>query len=177
MIITLGKRSITYPDISFQAGMNLILGHSGSGKTTLLKAAHGLLKNQFLPGDYIGTAMMPQLAQWSNYMTMREQLTMTLGKDALSRATELGLGEHLDKFPDQLSVGQQQRFWFMWTMLEESSVYLLDEPTSALDDDWAEACIAWLKEHLIHHPDHKIIVVTHDTRLKTAFKNSNTLLL
>jgi ABC-type polar amino acid transport system ATPase subunit len=76
---------------------------------------------------------MPQQQQWISYMTMNEQLTMTVGKSWESLAINLGLQDHFEKLPTELSIGQQQRFWLAWVLAEDAHWLLFDEPTSALD--------------------------------------------
>lgn len=176
--VRLGTTQITYPAIELHPGMNLLLGASGVGKTTLLRA---------LFGDYRGTgaeiyaqsapmAMMAQQGPWVPYLRLEEHLDMSL-KNWRAKARELGLEGLERKFPHELSVGQLQRFWLLWTLEEGAALYLLDEPTSALDDDWADASIALMKEHMQNRPEAIYVVVTHDIRLKDAFANANTLTL
>jgi ABC-type lipoprotein export system ATPase subunit len=108
---------------------------------------------------------MPQQQHWISYMTMKEQLSMTVGKLWESLAVHLGLQKHFEKLPAELSIGQQQRFWLSWVLAEDAQWILLDEPTSALDDDWATAAIQLFEQIRIDYPHKKMVIVSHDVRL------------
>ncbi|MDA8824714.1 ATP-binding cassette domain-containing protein [Schleiferiaceae bacterium] len=158
--------SITYPDMTFPDGITLVTGPSGVGKTTLLRALHGELGTSFssiVKGQK--TSLMPQQQYWIGYMTMYEQLSMTAGEQWQTIAETLGLQSHFHKLPDQLSIGQQQRFWLSWVLADNADWILLDEPTSALDDDWATAAISLFDRFRRENEKTKIIIVTHDVRL------------
>ena len=158
--------TLTYPELKFPDGITLVTGPSGVGKTTLLRALHGDLATELAAlVNAKKTALMPQQQQWISYMSLREQLSMTVDKTWESIAITLGLEDHFDKLPDELSIGQQQRFWLAWVLAEDAQWILLDEPTSALDDDWALAAIALFVQFRSDYPNKKLIIVTHDIRL------------
>ena len=108
---------------------------------------------------------MPQQQYWIGYMTMYEQLSMTAGEQWQTISEALGLQSHFHKLPDQLSIGQQQRFWLSWVLADNADWILLDEPTSALDDDWATAAISLFDRFRRENVKAKMIIVTHDVRL------------
>jgi molybdate transport system ATP-binding protein len=177
MTISVGSHKIIYPQLSFELGMNLVLGPSGVGKTTLLRWMHGELAGSEKFYSNEGTSLMSQESKWIDYLTIQEHLNLFEAGVDLPMIDRLGLIEHLHKLPRQLSVGQLQRFAFVWTLQESRKIVLLDEPTSALDDDWAEEIIMILKERIEQSQDLMILAVTHDIRLKNAFKYSNTIAL
>lgn len=161
--------TLSYPELHFPDGITVITGPSGVGKTTLLRALHGALKSELtsIIRDQ-KTALMPQQQQWISYMTMHEQLTMTVGKLWEPVAINLGLQDHFKKLPAELSIGQQQRFWLAWVLAEDAHWLLFDEPTSALDDDWASVTIKLFEQFKIDYPRKKLVIVTHDVRLLQA---------
>ena len=161
--------TLSYPELHFPDGITVITGPSGVGKTTLLRALHGDFKSELaVIHSEQKTALMPQQQQWISYMTMNEQLTMTVGKLWESVAIKLGLQDHFEKLPAELSVGQQQRFWLAWVLAEDAHWLLFDEPTSALDDDWATSTIQLFEQYKIDYPRKKLVIVTHDVRLLQA---------
>ncbi|MDC3400112.1 ATP-binding cassette domain-containing protein [Schleiferiaceae bacterium] len=161
--------TLSYPELHFPDGITVITGPSGVGKTTLLRALHGDFNSELaVIHSEQKTALMPQQQQWISYMTMNEQLTMTVGKLWESVAIKLGLQDHFEKLPAELSVGQQQRFWLAWVLAEDAHWLLFDEPTSALDDDWATSTIQLFEQYKIDYPRKKLVIVTHDVRLLQA---------
>ncbi len=179
MKIKIGQHAIEYPELSIVSGVTLCTGISGSGKTTLLKALHGLIDND----TYItlienrSTSLMPQQDIWISYLTLEEQLNLFGGKGVLSLAERLKLNSHFVKYPDELSVGQLQRFSLALTMSNDSDIVLLDEPTSALDDDLATIVFQLIEEYVLGNTDMSIVAVTHDIRMKDHFMNSNSWML
>ena len=69
--------------------------------------------------------------------------------------------EHLDRYPLQLSGGQNQRVAIARAIVSEPEVLLLDEPTANLDPI-SEAKIEELIRNIIHRYDTTIIMATHD---------------
>jgi ATP-binding cassette subfamily B protein len=161
--------TLSYPELHFPDGITFVTGPSGVGKTTLLRALHGELNSELASiGNKQKTALMPQQQQWISYMTMKEQLSMTVGKLWEPLAIILGLHNHFEKLPAELSIGQQQRFWLSWVLAEDAQWILLDEPTSALDDDWAIAAIQLFEQIRLDFPHKKMVIVSHDIRLLQA---------
>ena len=161
--------TLSYPELHFPDGITVITGPSGVGKTTLLRALHGELNSELSSiVNNQKTALMPQQQQWISYMIMKEQLSMTVGKLWESLAIKLGLRNHFEKLPAELSIGQQQRFWLAWVLAEDAQWILFDEPTSALDDDWATTAIQLFEKIRIDYPRKKMVIVTHDIRLLQA---------
>ncbi|MDV7392395.1 ATP-binding cassette domain-containing protein, partial [Arthrospira platensis SPKY1] len=81
---------------------------------------------------------------------------------------QLGLAEKLHAKPDALSQGEQQRVAIARAIINRPAVILADEPTSALDDGNTAEVIRLLEEEA-RMVDATLLVVTHDTRLKTHF--------
>jgi len=80
---------------------------------------------------------------------------------AMQILDNLGLSEHINKFPYQLSVGQRQRVAVARVLLNEPGIVLADEPTASLDNDSANL----VKESLISLKNQGtvLILAAHDT--------------
>lgn len=176
MRVTVGTKEIHYPSLQWTEGVVLFTGPSGSGKTTLLRALHGELavKDSFENWPQHNTAMMPQQNTWIPYLNLGIQLRQFGGPTAELIARQLQLERQLEKHPNELSVGQLQRFSLALTLSLDSSVFLLDEPTSALDDDLADLVFALIDEKLKESDQITIVSVTHDPRMKKYFSTAKT---
>ena len=174
----------------------LILGRSGTGKTTLLHLLALLLR----PGSGSVTIGQTDLTQLSpaataafrakhvgiiyqkphfvnslsvidnlllaNYLANKSQQKQR----ARELAGQLGFSDQLPKKTHQLSQGEQQRVSIARAVMNQPGVILADEPTSNLDDENTNRVVTLLREQS-EQIGASLIVVTHDQRLKDAFKN------
>jgi putative ABC transport system ATP-binding protein len=173
---------------SFDAGnVYAIVGKSGSGKSTLLSLLAGLdtpLSGQIIyDGKSILTmdlaryrreraAMIYQSFRLLPLLTVSENITFPMelrgykGSKARDRARELinrvALPESvLDRFPNMLSGGEQQRVGIARAMSMNSKLLLADEPTGNLDEENSINIIDILVK-LAHHDGYCVIIATHD---------------
>jgi putative ABC transport system permease protein len=88
------------------------------------------------------------------------------------RATEalekVGLANHLNKRPNQLSGGQMQRVAIARAMVNNPKILMADEPTGALDSKTSVQIMELLKEI---SKDHLVIMVTHNAELAKEYSN------
>jgi ABC-type lipoprotein export system ATPase subunit len=191
------KATFTFPDVNCEAGETLLItGDSGKGKTTLLHMLGGILRPKsgeiWIDSINISTLSEKQLdkvrgsqiglvLQKSHFvaaLTVLENIELACwlasGKAAKDKAkallSELGLENHMRKFPSELSVGQQQRVSIARALINEPKMLLADEPTSSLDDTNA-FLVADLLTNLSKEYGAALIIVTHDKRLKDKFSN------
>jgi len=189
--------SFFYPDITCGEGESVvILGQSGVGKSTLLYILGGLLKpvsgevninntdiislqgsnlDKFR-GKNIGIVF--QKSHFISSLTVRENLQFTRKLAGLKadkkRVTEiltrLAIPHKKDKYPDELSQGEQQRFSIARALITNPKLILADEPSSALDDKNCELMIQLLQEQA-EEDKAALAIVTHDYRLSTLIQN------
>ena len=180
----LAPTEVQIPEGSFTA----ILGPSGSGKTTLLRIIAGLetsdtgsvsiggrvvndaTRRLFIPPERRGLGMVFQdFALWP-HMTVFENVAYTLRArrdtvDLLERVTRaidmVRLDGKNDRYPGQLSGGEQQRVAFARAIVGRPRVILLDEPLSALDALLREQMRLELKT-LVRSLGLTTLYVTHD---------------
>ena len=135
-----------------EGGIHCLVGRSGCGKTTLLKLAAGLLQpvtgtvrvlgtDVPEPSQHVGFVFQsPSLLEWQtvlNNVLLPISLHGTVtAKDHIA-ANELlqlvGLQEQTDRYPRQLSGGQQSRVALARALITEPIGLLMDEPFAALD--------------------------------------------
>ena len=185
---------IQFPDFEVQTEESLlVLGESGSGKTTLLHLLGGLLRPTTgeiwinnTPISQIGSAQMDQfrgehigLVYQKNYfiesLSIRDNLVISPYCTKRSRvktiARRLGILDVLNRYPQKLSVGQQQRASIARAVMNLPKLLLADEPTSALDFNNCQNVITLLIDEALANKS-TLIIVTHDDRLKEEVDNS-----
>ena len=175
--------------LSVEAGELLaVMGPSGSGKTTLLSLVGGLDRPSagrvLVDGEDVGSMRPKGLAilrrrtvgyvfQDLNLLaglTARENVTIPLELDgrpigearaaADAALASVGLGALADRFPDDLSGGEQQRVAIARALVGGRQILLADEPTGALDSITGESVMRLLRAHCDNGGT--AILVTHD---------------
>lgn len=181
-------------DVSFKAHsgeLSLVLGPSGSGKSTFLTIAGGLQRptsgqvlidgqdiNRFSEKqrDEIRLNQIGFVLQSYNllsYLSVADQFALVdrvhkgnLSPDRLEKLLqELGIDQLVNKFPDELSGGQNQRVAIARALYTDPAIILADEPTAALDSERVKVVGRLMKE-MVKQYDKAVVVVTHDLRLK-----------
>ena len=171
-----------------------ILGHSGCGKTTLLNIVGGL--DRFTSGDLLIDGRSTREftdSDWDAYrnhsvgfvfqsynliphqtVLANVELALTISGVSASerrrRAEEalqkVGLGDQIQKKPNQLSGGQMQRVAIARALVNSPDILLADEPTGALDTETSIQIMDLLKEIA---QDRLIIMVTHNPELAEQY--------
>ncbi len=188
--IALRNVSITFRDKEFVS----ILGPSGSGKTTLLNIIGGL--DDYTSGDLLINGVSTKKysdRDWDNYrnhsvgfvfqsynlighqsVLRNVELALTLSGVGRRERTErakkalkdVGLSQHINKRPSQLSGGQMQRVAIARVLVNDPEILLADEPTGALDSETSEQIMDLLKEVA---KDRLVIMVTHNPELAKQY--------
>lgn len=180
--------------ISFSIGEEIVAltGASGSGKSTLLHALAGIIPHQGgelrLSGKPLSArthqiALVPQQYGLYPWKRVRENILLPsqLGKRSVSTNLQqeildtLGLGELLDRYPQELSGGQRQRVALARAFIMKPDLLLLDEAFSALDIVTAERSRELFLELWRRYPV-PTLCVTHSAEEATLLA-SRTLLL
>ena len=191
----------SFPDINLNDGEELlILGKSGVGKTTLIQILAGLLEPNSGSIEYNGTqinnlspkkidqfrgqniGMVFQKPRFVKNISVLDNLMLSLylsrKKQDKERAVDLldqvGIGHKINNIPNDLSQGEQQRAAIALAVVKNPSMILADEPTSSLDDINCQKTLSLLKQQALT-TNAKLIIITHDQRLKSQFNKSITL--
>jgi len=171
-----------------------ILGPSGCGKTTTLNIIGGL--DRYTSGDLIINGRSTKEykdADWDTYrnhsigfvfqsynliphqsVLSNVELALTLSgvskaerrRRAVEALEKVGLGDQLDKRPNQMSGGQMQRVAIARALINDPDILLADEPTGALDSETSVQVMALLKEVA---QDRLVIMVTHNPELAEEY--------
>ena len=171
-----------------------ILGPSGSGKTTLLNIIGGL--DEYTDGDLIINDISTKKykdTDWDSYrnhsigfvfqsynliphqsILSNVELALTLSgvnkqerrKRAKEALEKVGLKDHMNKRPNQMSGGQMQRVAIARALVNNPDIVLADEPTGALDSKTSEQIMELLKEVA---EDRLVIMVTHNSEIANKY--------
>ena len=185
--VALDSVSLAFRDNEFVA----ILGPSGSGKTTMLNVIGGL--DHFDSGDLLIDGISTKDFRdrdWDAYRNNRigfvfqsynliphqtilenVELALTLTgvghAERRQRAREalekVGLGEHVNKRPSQLSGGQMQRVAIARALVNDPAVILADEATGNLDTRTSFEVLVLFQQ--LHAAGRTIIFVTHNPEI------------
>ena len=171
-----------------------ILGQSGCGKTTLLNIIGGL--DRYTTGDLIINGKSTKEFKDKDWDTYRNhsigfvfqsynliphqtvlsnvELALTISgvskeerrKRAIEALEKVGLGDQINKKPNQMSGGQMQRVAIARALVNDPDILLADEPTGALDSSTSVQVMEILKEI---SKDRLIIMVTHNPELAEKY--------
>ena len=174
-------------DLEFPANKTTaLIGLSGSGKSTILRMISGLIEPTTgwieINGEKLTRDSLPEIRQRMGYviqsgdlfphMTARRNILlvaqeMRLGIDEMNaRIEELcGLARFprslLDRYPLELSGGEQRRVSLMRALMLKPDILLLDEPLGALDPMVRAGLLKDLKV-LFKQLNETVVMVTHD---------------
>ena len=172
-------------NLKFNSGiLNLISGPSGSGKTTLLNLIAGLEKpssglimlddniqssiDKFVEPEkrnigfiFQDFALFPHLTVWQNVGFGISKNNEGIREKACDLLSKVGLSSKSDKYPHELSGGEQQRVALIRALAPKPRIMLMDEPFSGLDkrlrDDIRDETLDILKSE-----ETAVLLVTHE---------------
>lgn len=171
-----------------------VLGHSGSGKSTLLNVLCGLdteiegsvivdgidtadfskkdwaiYRNYYVGFIFQEYNLIEHLKIWENVALplMFQGVSKKEAKDkALKELDKVGLLKMADKYPKQMSGGQNQRVAIARALVTNPKVIMADEPTGALDTELGYKVLEYIKKVA---SDKVVVVVTHDEELAEKY--------
>ncbi|CCQ93442.1 ABC transporter related protein [[Clostridium] ultunense Esp] len=170
----------------------MITGESGAGKSTLLHVIAGLLppsagkiridgreytteneraqfRNKQIGVMFQGSPLLPTFLVWENVALPsrisagnRSRFTPEERMRAIELLDQLGMREHSERYPHQLSLGQKRRVAIARALMNRPTLLLADEPTNDLDPIRVESLLSYFQK--IHQQGMTIIMVTHQER-------------
>lgn len=180
-------------DVSFtidEGEFVIVLGPSGAGKSTILNLLGGMdyVSNGeiMVNGNNISKYndnelteyraknvgfvfqfynLIPSLTAYENVNITKDLVKTAM--DAEEVLTLVGLKEHMNQFPAQLSGGEQQRVSIARAIAKNPTMLLCDEPTGALDSETGVVVLDLLQKMSREHKK-TVIIVTHNAALADA---------
>ena len=168
----------------------VILGPSGAGKSTLLNLLGGL--DSVTSGQIIVNGenvesfddnqlteyraknigfifqfynLIPNLTSLENVELMKDIVDVDI--DGLEVLDSVGLKDHANQFPAQLSGGEQQRVSIARAVAKKPTMLLCDEPTGALDSKTGVLILNLLQD-MSNNQNTTVVIVTHNAILAEA---------
>lgn len=182
------QKALDNVDMTLEEGkFVVILGPSGAGKSTLLNMLGGLdsptegkiyvdgkdiskLSNDELAeyrAEKVGFVfqfynLVPTLTVYENVSLVKEIAPNALS--AKKMLEEVGLSDHLNNFPSELSGGEQQRVSIARALTKNPKILLCDEPTGALDSATGVVVLKVLLK-MAREYGKTIVIVTHNQNI------------
>ena len=169
-----------------------VMGESGSGKSTLLAILSGILNPDegqvHFEGKGLYTLSDEELSKihrekigyvpqsnffLKNYTILENIVEPFLGADddetvlienAKRLLERLGIADLSDRFPHELSGGEQKRAALARALLTEPLLLIADEPTTGLDTETGKIILSYLTEYV--KSGHTVLVATHDDHVR-----------
>ena len=168
----------------------VILGPSGAGKSTVLNLLGGMdfassgeiiVDGKNIVGynddrltefraEHIGFVfqfynLIPTLTALENVALTKSVIKNALNAEEILQS--VGLGDHFNHFPSQLSGGEQQRVSIARAISKNPTMLLCDEPTGALDSETGVVILTLLQK-MSRERNKTVIIVTHNSALAQA---------
>lgn len=169
----------------------VILGASGSGKSTLLNVISGLERPEsgqiLYQGKDITSLSDPDLTKFRRdnvgfifqqyYLlpNMNVAKNVQMGADLASNKNykeiikDVGLESKMNKYPSELSGGEQQRVSIARALAKNPKILFLDEPTGALDEETGRLVLDYIAR-LQKEYNFTMIMVTHNSNIAEMAK-------
>lgn len=183
-------RAVQPLDLVIQEGEFVsIVGHSGSGKSTFLSLIGGIarpgtgtvnvdganiweyddkrlsrLRNEKFGFVYQFASLIPTLTATENVLLPTVFGSRKTGADAVRLLQLVGLSDKTDRYPSELSGGEQQRVAIARAFIHGPEIILADEPTGDLDEE-TEAEIMAFFEKINKEKNVTMIMVTHSSEI------------
>lgn len=168
----------------------VILGPSGAGKSTLLNLLGGLDSvtsgEIIVKGNHVESFndnqlteyrannvgfifqfynLIPNLTALENVELMKDIVDVNINGEAV--LSSVGLEDHSNQFPAQLSGGEQQRVSIARAVAKQPTMLLCDEPTGALDSKTGVLILNLLQD-MSNNQNTTVVIVTHNAILAEA---------
>tara|TARA_B100001093_G_scaffold310650_1_gene296430 strand:- start:4350 stop:4991 length:642 start_codon:yes stop_codon:yes gene_type:complete len=181
-----GVSSLQEINLNISRGQKVsILGPSGCGKSTLLRLIAGLeepgageiiingfmasKKNYLMPPEKRKIGLVVQEKALFPHLSVYENICFGIKQNKNKNSISLDLLELLkidtlkDKYPHEISGGEQQRVALARSLAPNPELLMLDEPFSALDESLKETLYVDISKVFLER-NSTILLVTHDTK-------------
>ncbi len=181
-------KALDQVDLEINSGdFVVVLGPSGSGKSTMLNLMGGLdlptegrvevdgvpistydekklvqFRKKHIGFVFQDYNLLPTLSSYENIEIAYHLAVQPLAIDEV--LSQVGLSKHKDKYPYELSGGEQQRVSIARALVKQPKVLFCDEPTGSLDEDIAKQVLKVLKD-LNETMKTTIMLITHNTAI------------
>jgi ATP-binding cassette subfamily E protein 1 len=181
-LLTYGQSIISYPNYELvvesgsfpiEGSINIVLGKNGTGKTTFINHIAQTLESGIShKPQYLSVEQFKEPS--GKYPTVYEFLSANIKSSLFDEMFKsdvyrpLDIDSVKDRKLNELSGGEMQRFWIVYTLGKQAHIYLLDEPSACLDIEQRVIITKVIKRFLIHN--RKVgFIVEHDMMMAVSF--------
>lgn len=166
------KLNIEAGDFPIEGSMTIIMGKNGTGKSTFINhIAHEMQstishKPQYLSVDQFvkSDGSYPTVGEFL-FLNIKDSYTNDLFKSDVVRPMMISQIE--DRFLNELSGGEAQRFWITYCLGQKAHIYLIDEPSACLDIEQRVTTTKVFKKFFMHNK--KVgFIVEHDMMMAVS---------
>ncbi len=179
-------KKVILKNISFNINKGefvVVLGPNGSGKSTILNIISGILKcdsgkllfenkditkyepyRRNISMIFQNYALYPQMTVYDNLafsLKCHKVDKNSINEKVKNISNKLSLNDKLEKYPNELSGGEQQRVAIARALVKNSNICLMDEPLANLDSHYRQEMIKVILSNF-KDENHSIVYVTHN---------------
>lgn len=166
--------SIDSGSVPIEGSITVIMGRNGTGKTTLINYISNKLKDNGVVSQKPQYLSVEQFVEKDgSYPTVGDFLMNTIRDTYINEmfrsdvVIPMDINSIKDRKLNELSGGEMQRFWIVYTLGQNAHIYLLDESSADLDIETRVIVTKVLKKFAIHNKK-VLFLVEHDMMMNVA---------
>lgn len=165
---------ITPGDVPIEGSITVVMGRNGTGKTTFINHIANKLKENAVVSHKPQYLSIEQFIEPDgSYPTVSDFLLNNIKNSYLNEMfrsdvmSSLEIESIKDRKLNELSGGEMQRFWIVYSLGLDAHIYLIDEPSACLDVEMRTIVTKVIKKFVVHNKK-VLFLVEHDMMMNVA---------